>query len=625
MMNKLERFAVKPTELDRYGGLFAESQITIDDKPIFHVITTDFPPTDPWSEVAFKKYLMKLKGQGWADRQAVLEIGIGDGRNEKYIADRITGVVAIDIEGWKLNVCAHNFANDPFMAGLPVEYYQGDGAEILRNWVLDRREKFSGRVLLCLPQSVGAGTSADVYEPNPYHKPFRRWQEYGLTLNAAVLAHLRGLVSDETEVLLVLSGRIQKEIREGMIEELGWLIEDSENIFRARVQQDPDTNLGWMRDLEDDGSRFFDKDDNLVSIEKAIGRVEASGGVREDLDLYHDVFVYRLKPNPAKEYHASKYGKERPNFARTTESWALPMFYGPHNEELSKLANIDVLGITSSGQILDWAALTELETPGKIRRLDLIDFNPCQNLYVAYILAHLPNFTDKEALSDHLKNSTKGDINNDWEMVFQRLPELRTYKEDGLVDWDNLNDFLVVHETNESMPASVRVPLDKVTTDNLRHYFFRHDGLYQALTKLVVQGKIHFNEGSLEEFQHPEGKKYHFIYSSDIHPWTDKDLLLVKYKEILDKDGFVLFPTFGGDCDEVHEFDLKDRGYLEAIEASGLYDIRLFLNPFDGSPIYELVRSVLGIADEDWVTFLLSGDNALPFKQKVPVLLRRKY
>lgn len=265
-----------------------------------HLITSDFPPSDPWSQFFISK-IGELRQQDWFKDRCLLEFGIGDGRNERVAGDEITQILGVDVVAQKLDAAWQNLQSDGRFQSVPIELYHMPAQDFLAHWDIKKRGKFSGRVLMCLPQSktkfLQSSTAADAYQEHWVqhieHVLFSKWEKYGLTLNAIVLERLRKIVADETEVLIILSDRIMPDIKQQMISEKGWVIVETNT---TRVQQDWDTKLDWMRGLgkEDDGRRFFDSENNPLSTDIAINRINQASSP-DELDVYHDVTVYRLK------------------------------------------------------------------------------------------------------------------------------------------------------------------------------------------------------------------------------------------------------------------------------------------------------------------------------------------
>lgn len=298
MGQELINYQPQPVSL---GGLIDNGSLHIGEQEKPHFISVDFPPSDPWSKF-FRRRIRELGQQHWFDGKPLLEFGIGDARNEREVGGGITQIIGIDVVEKKLDAAWENLQSDNSLRFVSTELYHMPAQDFLELWNTKKRGKFSGRVLMCLPQSktkfLQRSTTADVYREHWVkhieHVFFSRWEKYGLTLNATVLERLRKIVADDTEVLMILSDRIMPEAREQLIQSKGWTILDTD---RQRVQQDWDTNLDWMKGLEkkDDGKRFFDKEGNSLPTDAAIDRINQVNSP-DELDVYHDVTVYRLKP-----------------------------------------------------------------------------------------------------------------------------------------------------------------------------------------------------------------------------------------------------------------------------------------------------------------------------------------
>lgn len=264
--------------------------------------TKDFQIRDPWSLEAMVPAIEECRDRGWFDGQFVCEPGVGDLRNVLHAGNTMRRVVGVDINEQKVVYARNNKEKFPDQyRGIPIDLYVGDAVEFLIAWQ-NAGEEPPDRVLMCLPQSYGAGSKADTFKNRPEYARWRQWDPYALTLNAAVLGQLRTMVTTDARVLTVFSDRINEEVKRAMFAETGWTVENL--IKRVRVKQDPDTNLDWMvkavsqGHLIDDRQRFFDHTGAGVSIAEATRRVRKSERGRKELDLSHDVSVYELAPAP---------------------------------------------------------------------------------------------------------------------------------------------------------------------------------------------------------------------------------------------------------------------------------------------------------------------------------------
>ena len=272
----------------------------IDGDRVTHLTTEDFQMEDPWS-IAMRQAINKVNSDGWFAGHTMLELGIGDGRNVREAANggKLAGIVGVDVDAYKIDVAEANLKSDSNTASLPRTYYEGDAVSVLE-YLGMKQTAVPDRALMCLPQSNdGLQTStADASDDFPAHAPFRPdWDHLGLRLNAGALTRLAEIASPQTETLVILSDRIPAEIHSLLFEQTGWQIESI--VVHERVRQDFDTKLDWMSHLQDDGQRFFDETGLPLSIEEAVGRINAFDPLQNQakLDVYHDVTVYRLKLN----------------------------------------------------------------------------------------------------------------------------------------------------------------------------------------------------------------------------------------------------------------------------------------------------------------------------------------
>jgi hypothetical protein len=280
--------------------------------------TPDFPITDPWSLRAMAPAINKFRDEGKFIGRPILEFGGGDGRNPLLAYSETNGrpdipwVGLVDIVPEKMEAAKRNLLNNTKIPKRSIVTEVGDAVQVLAEDALpvvqSRGRKFDGVVFMCLPQSKGVGTPADAMNENDLHAAFReKWDRYGLTLNAGALSYLRHIVDNDADVLFAISGRIPSEVRERLFAEMGW---KAKRMVAARVQQDPDTDISWMLDrdkegkplIPDDGKRFFDKQRRPLSIEEASRRVQAAGGDRNNLDVYHNVYIFNLKPDQPRLY-----------------------------------------------------------------------------------------------------------------------------------------------------------------------------------------------------------------------------------------------------------------------------------------------------------------------------------
>lgn len=295
--------------------------------------------------------------------------------------------------------------------------------------------------------------------------------------------------------------------------------------------------------------------------------------------------------------YADRYGKGELNFAETTEG-ANVFACMPFAGELPQWGGLEYLAIAGAGQILDTLALVELQSPGSIVRVDLIDYNPCQLAFVARLLWTVASCNSHDQAKERLLSKTPSDVGREWQEVFQRFPELQPLTHHLDIRWDVFNRRLCDAGT-------------------LGHYVFLHDALFKALKRLVSQsGVFHFHEASFEHFIHPEGRQYHIIYGSDIHAWTPTAPLLASLRRQLAPGGKALFALFGTETPhDRREHVKRDASLLTAERASGAFSETIFA-PQDIEKRLDMVQGMLNIEEgTPWEEFVLAGSGGSPIKQ----------
>lgn len=270
--------------------------LEIDGRTIPHLQTVDFPVSDPWS-LHLRRAVADLRTRGDFNGISVTELGIGDGRNIREVGSGVTGVLGIDIERWRVEAAVLNLAEHA--AKSSFELWVGDAVTYLQEL---KRSKTSigGWALMCLPQSPEGLNSADRYDGASNSAAYRTdWEMSGLTLNAAVLDHLRQVADQTLRVLIILSDRVPDEIKHSLFTITGWEVEQATRTPEP-IQQDPDTGIAWVSRV-DDGRRFYEKVGNsynpITAIEAELRREQSlqSGLGREVLNVYHGLTVYQLR------------------------------------------------------------------------------------------------------------------------------------------------------------------------------------------------------------------------------------------------------------------------------------------------------------------------------------------
>ena len=286
---KLPQYQVGITTIGVGGSIFQ------------HIETLDFPLHDPWS-LFMRGVVARVRQRRGFEGQLVTELGIGDGRNIREAGRGVKEVLGVDIEEWRLKAAGVNLVTGPARLEIPVELWRAEAVEFLRNFGTIGRHRLSGWAFMCLPQSPSGLNFADRYDGsltlNSYHAD---WDRSGLTLNAGALDNLRKVAGD-LRTLIILSDRVPADIRIRLINQTGWQIERQVQTSEP-IQQDPDTGIGWVSQI-DDGGRFYElvapkQYSSISATEAEKRRLESlvSGLGRDRLNVFHHLTVYQLRPH----------------------------------------------------------------------------------------------------------------------------------------------------------------------------------------------------------------------------------------------------------------------------------------------------------------------------------------
>ena len=286
-------------------GVVIKTHINVDGHSFPHIETTSFPRSDPWS-IKMRRSARRVRESGRFDGAIVRELGVGDGRNLREAGQRIIRAEGVDVDDWRLEAAHQNLISGEAPLNVEVKLWQGDAVDYLLDHQGNGRERFKGWVLMCLPQSPEGNNAADTFGSTPNLDSYReRWDKTGLTLNAAVLDNLRKIADADLRALVIISNRVQPKYRDAVIKETGWEVEAKYKTEHP-VQQDDDTGVSWVEKI-DDGRRFFEKTQKGVFVPIVAAEAEKrrqasveSGLGRKDLNAYHHLTVYELKPGGKK-------------------------------------------------------------------------------------------------------------------------------------------------------------------------------------------------------------------------------------------------------------------------------------------------------------------------------------
>ena len=273
--------------------------------------TKDFPDTDPW----FNWLADNIEGnpERFARRE-YLEFGIGGGlqavaalKGLKKRSDLppITNIIGIDIDGWRLDIAADNLNK----SSIPYILYQGDAVQ----WVEEQQERITNTaIVMCLPQAPlpkntpsdqmnKYSSNADVYHEDLLPEFAKKYNRWGLGLNAAVLGTLIEHIGDDMDVSVVFSGRVPENVIRYMIHDLGWRVVDIAETPEP-IQQDPDTDIFYVSAYANESyeNLFWEKLSNgkfsPISAEEAEKRLRLANRDRNNFNVYHHVAVWHLEP-----------------------------------------------------------------------------------------------------------------------------------------------------------------------------------------------------------------------------------------------------------------------------------------------------------------------------------------
>lgn len=292
----IERYIPK-NKIDFASDRVRLTTMEVEGSIFLHQETLDFPKDDPWSKTT-REVISQIRREGRFIGQSVTELGIGDGRNIRE-AGRVGEVLGVDIERWRLGVASNNLIKGSDPLSVPVELWKADAVEFLQEFKQTGRERLSGWVIMCLPQSPSGENAADTYDGLATLSSYRsEWDKYGLSLNAATLDQLRQVASRDLRVLVTLNDRVPFEPKESMFSQTGWSIE-SQFQTQEPIQQDPDTGIEWVAAV-DDGQRFYELTSKghspISAIEAERRRLVslASGEGRDGLNVYHNLTIFEL-------------------------------------------------------------------------------------------------------------------------------------------------------------------------------------------------------------------------------------------------------------------------------------------------------------------------------------------
>ena len=173
--SKIIKNPVSGTVIRQLGNRVQKTLLEINSKRKFIFTVTDFPITDPWSQIGLRPAIKKLCKSGFF-KGGVMELGIGDGRNIFLTGKKISEIIGIDVEEWRLSVAKYNFDNDSFLATVPTYLFKADAVnfldEIAGKLKAGEIREMPKRVIMILPQSLGGKNSADRYRTKDSYQKF---------------------------------------------------------------------------------------------------------------------------------------------------------------------------------------------------------------------------------------------------------------------------------------------------------------------------------------------------------------------------------------------------------------------------------------------------------------------
>ena len=328
------------------------------------------------------------------------------------------------------------------------------------------------------------------------------------------------------------------------------------------------------------------------------------------------------------DHYTTRYKPERPFFS-TTESQSLPILNLPTVEGLKRLEikSARILSITGSGQILDYAAL--LERSGAIKSLGLVDYNPSQNIFVAYLLTQAVIAQETgEAVRDRIIATRPPEIREIFSgRMFELFPDLEDYFTFLPADLFSLLAHKFVCADAADMKPEECDDCFTFNTDNFRYYFLLLDELAESLVSMVKTGKVRFHLGSMEDFRPVKAGEFHLIYTSDVHPHITRvelERFIDTIELLLHPRGMCMVSGFGTDCMSIATGEARREEELFKVlkEKASLYPIvddHKWRRVNEKSLVEEL--GFEGESAEDWYNFLRSGPYGLKPKQHMPILL----
>lgn len=216
------------------------------------------------------------------ENKRVVEIGVGTGIVGIELLKRgVQEYVGLDIDERIIHVAQRNIAKEIPESTQKITLLQSDLLESVPHG------QYFDIVCGCLPQ-IGKLATMTLGVADSYARYFdaEKYQSalnvYGLGLNEGALIQAKTRLTQQGNIVLVLSGRAGKDVLEQLFVRNGYTFEDT-------IPQLRETTLKALVEAEDHGSEFFFYKDALC--EDRISVMEAEERRLNGQDSYHKIYV----------------------------------------------------------------------------------------------------------------------------------------------------------------------------------------------------------------------------------------------------------------------------------------------------------------------------------------------